>query len=318
MNKDSVIFVAGHNGMVGSAVIRSLKRSGFKNILIGSRDELDLSNYNHVEFFFKNKRIDIVYNCAAKVGGIIGNRDHPGDYILQNLLIQNNLFQASLKHSVNRFVFLGSSCIYPKNCSQPMKEEYILSGLLEPTNEAYAVAKIAGIITAKGLSTQYKMKSVCPMPTNLYGPGDNWHPENSHVIPGLMRRFHFAKINNEPSVYVWGSGKVKREFMHVDDCANAIIFITDKFDNGNIVNIAPGEETTTREIAEIIAKVVGYNGKLIQDTSKPDGTHRKLLSSEIMHNLGGWKPRIKMINGLKKTYQDFKLSIGEGRGLKSL
>jgi GDP-L-fucose synthase len=314
MNTDSRIFVAGHKGMVGSAILRALQKQKFNNIVTASRSDLDLTDSAAVDFFFEKNDIDLVYNAAAKVGGIVGNANYPGDYILQNLSIQNNLFQASLKYSVSRHVFLGSCCIYPRDCPQPMKEKYILTGPLEPTNQPYAVAKISGIVTAQGLSKQYGMRTVCPMPINLYGPGDNWDPENSHIIPGLMRRFHFAKENGNPSSKVWGSGMVKREYMHVDDCADGIVFITDKFDNGDVVNIAPGVELTTRETAESVAKIVGYKGQLVQDASKPDGTPRKWASPEVMTGLG-WKPKIDFKEGLESTYDAFKASLGKGRGL---
>jgi GDP-L-fucose synthase len=314
MNTDSRIFVAGHKGMVGSAILRALQKQKFNNIVTASRSDLDLTDSAAVDFFFEKNDIDLVYNAAAKVGGIVGNANYPGDYILQNLSIQNNLFQASLKYSVSRHVFLGSCCIYPRDCPQPMKEKHILTGPLEPTNQPYAVAKISGIVTAQGLSKQYGMRTVCPMPINLYGPGDNWDPENSHIIPGLMRRFHFAKENGHPSSKVWGSGMVKREYMHVDDCADGIVFISDKFDNGEVVNIAPGVELTTRETAESVAKVVGYKGQLVQDASKPDGTPRKWASPEVMTGLG-WKPKIDFKEGLESTYEAFKTSLGKGRGL---
>ena len=317
MNFNSKIFIAGHKGMVGSAILRNLKKKGFKNLLISSRNDLDLTNYEAVDYFFRNNSIEIIYNCAAKVGGIVANSNYPADFILQNLLIQNNLFLSALKYSVKKIIFLGSCCIYPKNCKQPMEEEFLLTGSLEKSNEPYAVAKIAGIIASKALYSQYGLKSFCPMPINLYGPGDNWDPDNSHIIPGLMRRFHFAKLNNIPYTKVWGTGKAKREFMHVDDCADAIVTLTDNFYKGDIVNIAPGEELTTRVVAEIIANVVGYKGKLIQDLSKPDGTARKLASSKKIDSFG-WKPKIKLSEGLKSVYEDFKSSIGKGRGLVNI
>ena len=308
MNLEKNIFVAGHNGMVGSAIVRALKRHSFTNIITANRGELDLSIEQSVVEFFKNNKIDVVYNAAAKVGGIMGNANYPSDYIIQNLSIQNNLIQACLSFNIERYIFLGSCCIYPKFCNQPMHEEYILEGALEPTNRPYAVAKIAGIVSCQASYEQYGLKSVCPMPINLFGPGDNLDPMNSHVIPGLMRRFHFAKQNNEPEAVVWGSGKVMREYMHVDDCADAIIFLSDKFDQGEVVNIAPGVELTTRQTAEAIAKVVGYTGKLVQDTSKPDGTLRKYASSQIMKNLG-WEPKINFYDALESTYEAFKKEI---------
>ena len=243
-----------------------------------------------------------------KVGGIIGNKRYPGDFIHQNLMIQSNIINACIKNNVERHVFLGSCCIYPKFCNQPMQEDYLLSGELEPTNQPYAVAKIAGIVSCQSIYEQYGLKSVCPMPINLFGPGDNLDPDNSHIIPGLMRRFHYAKINNDKQSVIWGSGKALREYMHVDDCADAILFLTEKYDNGEIVNIAPGKELSTRETAEVIADVVGFKGELIQDTSKPDGTARKLADPSKIQSLG-WKPKIDFYDGLRETYEDFKKEI---------
>ena len=309
---DKKIYVSGHNGMVGSAIVRFLKESGYKNIITASREELELTNQSEVNNFFKLNEIDVVFNAAAKVGGIVGNASYPGDFIHQNLMIQTNLLDASIRSEIDRFIFLGSCCIYPKFCDQPMKEEYLLTGDLEPTDEPYAIGKIAGIISCQALYQQYGLKSVCPMPINLFGKGDNLHPENSHIIPGLMRRLHFAKINEEETTIVWGSGMVKREYMHVDDCAEAIVFVSDQFDNGEIINIAPGTELTTRETAEVIADVVGYKGKLVQDTTKPDGTMRKLACSEKMRTLG-WEPKLDFYEALTATYDDFKEEILSGR-----
>jgi len=306
------IYVSGHNGMVGSAIVRSLKESGYNNIITASREELELTNQSEVNNFFKLNEIDVVFNAAAKVGGIVGNASYPGDFIHQNLMIQTNLLDASIRSEIDRFIFLGSCCIYPKFCDQPMKEEYLLTGDLEPTNEPYAIGKIAGIISCQALYQQYGLKSVCPMPINLFGKGDNLHPENSHIIAGLMRRLHFAKINEEETTIVWGSGVVKREYMHVDDCAEAIVFVSDKFDNGEIINIAPGTELTTRETAEVIADVVGYKGKLVQDTTKPDGTMRKLACSKKIKSLG-WEPKLDFYEALTVTYEDFKEEILSGR-----
>ena len=309
---DKKIYVSGHNGMVGSAIVRSLKESGYNNIITASREELELTNQSEVNNFFKLNEIDVVFNAAAKVGGIVGNASYSGDFIHQNLMIQTNLLDASIRSEIDRFIFLGSCCIYPKFCDQPMKEEYLLTGDLEPTDEPYAIGKIAGIISCQALYQQYGLKSVCPMPINLFGKGDNLHPENSHIIPGLMRRLHFAKINEEETTIVWGSGMVKREYMHVDDCAEAIVFVSDKFDNGEIINIAPGTELTTRETAEVIADVVGYKGKLVQDTTKPDGTMRKLACSKKIKSLG-WEPKLDFYEALTVTYEDFKEEILSGR-----
>jgi GDP-L-fucose synthase len=309
---DKKIYVSGHNGMVGSAIVRFLKESGYKNIITAPREELELTNQSEVNNFFKLNEIDVVFNAAAKVGGIVGNASYPGDFIHQNLMIQTNLLDASIRSEIDRFIFLGSCCIYPKFCDQPMKEEYLLTGDLEPTDEPYAIGKIAGIISCQALYQQYGLKSVCPMPINLFGKGDNLHPENSHIIAGLMRRLHFAKINEEETTIVWGSGVVKREYMHVDDCAEAIVFVSDQFDNGEIINIAPGTELTTRETAEVIADVVGYKGKLVQDTTKPDGTMRKLACSKKIKSLG-WEPKLDFYEALTVTYEDFKEEILSGR-----
>ena len=308
MNLDKKIFVAGHNGMVGSAIIRRLKSLGASQIITATRTELDLNNQAAVNDFFKKHQFSIVYNAAARVGGILGNANYPADFVLENLAIQNNIATACLSTGVDRYVFLGSCCIYPKFCAQPMREEYLLTGELEPTNRSYAVAKIAGIVTAQAINEQYGLKSVCPMPINLFGEGDNWDPVNSHIIPGLMRRFHFAKNAGETESVIWGSGNVKREYMHVDDCADAIVFLTDKFDAGEMVNVAPGTELTTRETANLVAEVVGYQGKLIQDTSKPDGTARKLADSSKIKALG-WQPKLDFKEALEDTYAKFKWAL---------
>jgi GDP-L-fucose synthase len=310
INKSKNIYVAGHNGMVGSALVRSLMRQGYNNIFTASRAELDLTVQDDVNNFFKENSIDIVFNAAAKVGGIVGNQEMPGDFIHQNILIQSNIIDACLKNNIERHIFLGSCCIYPKFCDQPMKEDFLLTGELEPTNEPYAVAKISGIISCQALHKQYKLKSVCPMPINLYGPGDNFHPEHSHVIPGLMRRIHEAKVTGIDEVTVWGTGEVKREYMHVDDCASGIIYVADLFEAGEMINIAPGTELTTRQTAELISEVVGYKGKLVQDLSKPDGTPRKYACSERIKQ-AGWKPSIDLKEGLQDTYQWYLENVAE-------
>lgn len=309
---DKRVYVAGHNGMVGSAIVRALRRQGYKDIVTATRSELDLTDQAGVNAFFEKHEIGLVYNAAAKVGGIVGNASYPGDFILQNLAIQNNIVQACLNSNVERYIFLGSCCIYPKHCEQPMREDSLLTGELEPTNRSYAVAKIAGIVTCQALNEQYGLKSVCPMPINLFGRGDNLDPLNSHIIPGLMRRFHFAKINNEPQSVIWGSGEVLREYMHVDDCADGILFLSDKFDNGEMVNVAPGTELTTRATAEAVANVVGYDGALIQDTSKPDGTMRKLADHTKISKLG-WSPKLNFYDALTDTYEHFKAEITSDR-----
>jgi GDP-L-fucose synthase len=301
------VYVAGHNGLVGSALIRRLAICGYRNIITASHGELDLLNHPAVDEFFRIKQPDIVYLAAAKVGGIYANNTYPADFILDNLKIQNNVIEAAWRHGVQKLLFLGSSCIYPKMAPQPIKEEYLLTSSLEPTNEPYAIAKIAGIKLCSSLNRQYGTNFISVMPTNLYGPNDNYHPENAHVIPMLLRRFHEAKINKQFSVTVWGTGAPRREFMYVDDMAEACIFLMENYsakDIGELINIGTGEDCTIRKLAESIKKVVGFNGAIKFDTTKPDGTPRKLMDPSRLHKLG-WNHKTSLQAGLGKTYDEF-------------
>jgi GDP-L-fucose synthase len=310
------IFVAGHNGMVGSALVRIFKKKNVE-IFTKDRDDLNLLNQQDVENFFNNLKIDQVYLAAAKVGGIHANNTYPAEFIYQNLMIQNNVIHSAFLSGVKKLLFLGSSCIYPKNANQPIKEEELLTGKLEPTNEPYAIAKIAGIKMCESYNRQYgKSHSIdyrCIMPTNLYGPGDNYHPENSHVIPGLIYRFHNAKINRLESVTIWGSGNPKREFLYVDDMARAAVYVMNldretyyKYTSTGFshLNVGSGEELTIKELAELVKKVVGYGGKMNFDSSKPDGTFKKILNCERLHGLG-FRSQIGLEEGLIKAYHAY-------------
>ena len=310
------IFIAGHKGMVGAALVRFLKTQNVE-LITKDRKELDLLNHQDVENFFKNEKIDQVYLAAAKVGGIHANNTYPADFIYYNLVLQNNVIHNAFLSGVKKLLFLGSSCIYPKNANQPMGEEELLTGKLEPTNEPYAIAKIAGIKMCESYNRQYgKSHSVdyrSIMPTNLYGPGDNYHPENSHVIPGLIYRFHEAKINNLANVTIWGTGKPKREFLYVDDMARASIYLMNLDKNiynketsfmCSHINVGSGTDLAIKELAEVIREVVGFKGEINFDITKPDGISRKLLDSQLINNLG-FKPEISLKDGLIKTYQDY-------------
>tara|TARA_X000000950_G_scaffold125538_1_gene157216 strand:- start:129 stop:1085 length:957 start_codon:yes stop_codon:yes gene_type:complete len=310
------IFIAGHKGMVGSSLARSLKDQDVE-IITKDKNELNLLNQENVKNFFKNERIDQVYLAAAKVGGIHANNTYPADFIYQNLMIQNNVIHNAFLNGVKKLLFLGSSCIYPKNTKQPMKEEQLLSGKLEETNEPYAIAKIAGIKLCESYNRQYEeshnIDYRCIMPTNLYGPGDNYHPENSHVIPGLIYRFHEAKINSLPEVTIWGSGKPKREFLYVDDMARASIHLMSldkKIYNKHTssmcshVNVGSGIELSIKELSQIIKEIVGFKGKIIFDLDKPDGALRKFLNCARLENLG-FEPKTSLRDGLKKTYKEY-------------
>jgi len=303
------IFIAGHKGMVGSAIANKISNQN-KNFELITIDKkyVDLTNQQHVNIFFENYKFDIVIDCAAKVGGIHSNNTYRADFIYQNLQIQNNLIHASYLNGVKKFMFLGSSCIYPKFAEQPIKEEYLLTSPLEYTNEPYAIAKIAGIKMCESYHKQYGCNFISVMPTNLYGPNDNFHPQNSHVLPGLLHRFHLAKINNQPYIQIWGTGKAKREFMHVDDMADACLHVLEKLDakelyeqNISQINIGSGEETSISELAKKIAETVGYNGEIKFDLSKPDGTLRKLLDCSRLNKLG-YKSKISIDEGIKSTY----------------
>ncbi len=301
MDKNAKIFVAGHNGLVGSAIVRNLLADGYKNILTIEKSELDLTDQLAVSNFFTKEKPEYVFLAAAKVGGIMANSTYPADFIYQNLQIQNNIIHSAYLNKVKKLLFLGSSCIYPRNCPQPIKEEYLLTGSLETTNEAYAIAKIAGLKLCEYYNKQYGTKYLSVMPTNLYGINDNFDLTSSHVLPALIRRFHEAKINNQEKVTVWGSGSVYREFLYVDDLAEACIFLMNNSEDTTLVNIGTGEDLTIKELANLIKKIVGYSGEIDWDTSKPDGTPKKLLDVSKLNNLG-WKYRTPLEEGLKKTY----------------
>ena len=315
MKKKSKIFIAGHKGLVGSAILRRFNTEGYKNLILRESSQLDLTNQISVDNFFKKEKPEIVILAAAKVGGIYANSTYPADFIYKNIMIQSNVIHAAFKNRVKKFIYLGSSCIYPKKSKQPIKEDYLLSGKLEKTNSAYAVAKISGLIMCQSYNEQYKNKTDfrCLMPTNLYGPNDNYHNLESHVIPALIRRIHEAKIKKIKKVIIWGTGKAQRDFLYSDDLADAILFLLkikkEKFkqylnNQYNIINIGSGYEYTVKNLAKIIAEVVGFKGTIIYDIKKPDGTLRKFLSNKILANLG-WKPQFKLYEGLKKTYEDY-------------
>lgn len=298
--------------MVGSAIARHLEGIGYQNIVGPSFRDLDLQDQQAVAAFFERERPDYVFLAAAKVGGIYANNTYPGEFIYNNLQIQMNVIHSAYQYGVKKLLFLGSSCIYPKYAPQPMKEEYLLTGMLEPTNEPYAVAKIAGIKMCEAYARQYGSRFISVMPTNLYGPNDNYDPMNSHVLPALIRRFHEAKVNQQPEVIVWGTGKPLREFMYVDDLADACVFLMERYDGTDIVNIGSGEEVAIGELAHIVANAVGYKGKLRFDTSKPDGTPRKLL--DVSKLLGmGWYVKTPLDAGIRLAYEDF---LASGGGLR--
>lgn len=301
---DSKIFVAGHRGLVGSAVERCLRAKGYENLILKTRQELNLTDYTAVTGFFERERPDIVIDAAARVGGIHANNTYPADFIRDNLFIQNNLIDNAWRFGTQKFVFLGSSCIYPKHAPQPMKEEHLLTGPLESTNEWYAIAKIAGIKMCQAYRKQHGFDAISLMPTNLYGPGDNFNLENSHVLPALIRKFHEAKLAGASSVTVWGTGTPRREFLHVDDMAAATVFLMENYSDSEIVNVGVGEDVSIRELAEIVRKVTGFEGELHFDTSKPDGTPRKLLDVSRLHNLG-WKAVTPLAEGIRSTYAWF-------------
>ena len=300
MEKSAKIYIAGHRGMVGSAIERKLNSEGYHNIIHRTSNELDLRNQDLVNSFFQVEKPDYVILAAAKVGGIHANNTYRAEFIYDNLMMEANVIHASYLNKVKKLLFLGSSCIYPKNAPQPLKEEYLLSGYLESTNQPYAVAKIAGIEMCDSYRLQYGCNFISAMPTNLYGTNDNYHPENSHVLPALIRRMVFAKKNDEPSVAIWGTGTSRREFMHVDDLADACLFLLQNYNEQGLVNVGWGEDLTIKELATLIAAEVGYTGALEFDTSKPDGTPCKLLDTTKINNLG-WKPFIKLKVGINRT-----------------
>lgn len=301
-DKSAKIFVAGHRGLVGSAIVRKLQQLGFTNLLLRSHSELDLTRQSDVESFFANEKPRFVILAAAKVGGIHANNTYPADFIAINLQIQTNVIDSAYRYGVEKLLFLGSSCIYPKFAPQPIPEDALLTGPLEPTNEWYAVAKIAGIKMCQAYRIQYNWNAISGMPTNLYGPNDNFHPENSHVLPALMRRFHEAKVNGAKEVVVWGSGSPLREFLHVDDLADAVVFLMEEYSDLGHLNVGSGKEVSIKELAELVKEVVGFEGDLVWDKSKPDGTPRKLMDSSKLAELG-WNPKISLKDGLVDTYK---------------
>ena len=305
MNKSDKIFVAGHRGMVGSAIVRWLESEGFNNLLTRDHSQLDLANESAVAKFFAEERPTIVIVAAARVGGIKANDDFPVEFLLENLQIQNNVIRSAYESGVRKLLFLGSSCIYPKFAPQPIPETALLSGPLEPTNEAYAIAKIAGVKLCQAFSREYGAKFVSAMPTNLYGANDNFDLETSHALPALIRKAHEAKVRKDQTLTVWGTGKPRREFLHVDDLASACLLLLEKYDSPEIINVGCGEDISIRELAELICDVVGFDGELDWDTTKPDGTPRKLLDVTKLRALG-WKPAIPLRDGIARTYEWFR------------
>ncbi|WP_374165989.1 GDP-L-fucose synthase family protein [Arcticibacter sp. MXS-1] len=310
MEKEAKIYVAGHRGMVGSAIFRKLQQTGFDNIVTRSSSELDLRDQQAVATFFAEEKPDYVFLAAAKVGGIVANNTYRADFLYENLMIQNNIIHNSYKQGVKKLMFLGSSCIYPKLAPQPLKEEYLLTGSLEYTNEPYAIAKIAGIKMCDAYRAQYGCNFVSVMPTNLYGYNDNYHPQNSHVLPALIRKFHEAKVNGAEEVVVWGTGSPRREFLFADDLADACVTLMDIYDEPNLINIGTGEDITIKELAEIISEIIGYEGKLVFDAAKPDGTPRKLMDVSKLHSYG-WKHSVGLKEGIKLAYSDFLSKLEE-------
>jgi GDP-L-fucose synthase len=304
VNQNDRIYVAGHRGLAGSAIWRRLEASGYTNLVGASSSEVDLRDRDAVFAFMRAERPDVVIDAAARVGGIHANNTYPSEFLSDNLQIQVNLMDAANDAGVERLLFLGSSCIYPKFAEQPIKESSLLTGELEPTNEAYAIAKIAGIMQVQAARRQYDRRWISAMPTNLYGPGDNFHPENSHVLPALMRRLHEAKLAGDPQVVIWGSGTPRREFLHVDDLAAASVYLLENYDSPDTINVGVGDDLSIRELAELLAEVIGYEGELVQDASKPDGTPRKVLDVSRLKGLG-WEPRIGLREGIAETYAWF-------------
>lgn len=309
------IFVAGHKGLVGSAIVRALRARGFSNLILRTRNEVDLTDRSAVNRFFVNEQPEYVFLAAAKVGGILANDDHPVEFLRDNLYIELNVMDAAWKHRVKKMQFLGSSCIYPKFSPQPMKEEYLLTGTLEPTNQWYAIAKIAGIKLAQAYRKQHRFKAISLMPTNLYGPGDNFDLRRSHVLPALMRKFHEATVSGAKQVVVWGSGEPRREFLHVDDLADAALYLMENYDDGEIVNVGVGDDVSIAELASKIAAVVGYEGEIVYDTSKPDGTPRKLMDVSRLSALG-WVAKVTLDEGLRSTYRWYLENYAES-GLRA-
>jgi GDP-L-fucose synthase len=307
MEKQNKIFVAGHRGMVGSAIVRKLQAEGFNNIVTRTSSELDLRDQKAVDSFFETEKPEYVFMSAAKVGGIVANNTYRADFLYDNLMIETNVVHASYVHKVKKMLFLGSSCIYPKLAPQPLKEEYLLQGYLEQTNEPYAIAKIAGIKLCEAYRDQYGCNFISAMPTNLYGPNDNYDLQNSHVLPALIRKFHTAVQNGDSQVEIWGTGKPKREFLHVDDLAEACLFLMLNYNEKGFLNVGSGSDVSIRELAETVADVVGFKGELKHNTSKPDGTPRKLMDVSRLHKLG-WKHKIELKDGIQSVYDEVKIT----------
>ncbi|MDP4215087.1 MAG: GDP-L-fucose synthase [Bacteroidota bacterium] len=305
MQPNDKIYVAGHRGMVGSAICRALAAKGFTNLVTRTSDELDLRNQAAVDGFFEKERPDLVFLAAAKVGGILANNTYRAEFLYENLMIESHIIHAAYRCGVKKLMFLGSSCIYPKEAPQPLKEEYLLTGPLEPTNEPYAIAKIAGIKLCDAYRAQYGCNFISVMPTNLYGPNDNYDLQNSHVLPALIRRFHEARLNAAPSVVLWGSGRPRREFLHADDLADACLFLVQHYDQEGLVNIGTGVDLEIKELALLVKKIVGYEGEITHDLTKPDGTMRKLMDVSKLHGMG-WTHRIGLEEGIRQAYADFR------------
>ncbi len=308
MKKDSKIYVAGHTGLVGSAIVRKLQAEGYSNIILRTRKELDLLDAKAVDSFFSKEKPEYVIDSAARVGGIKANMTYPAEFLYENLAIQNNIIWSAFKHGVTKLLFLGSSCIYPRASVQPMKEEYLLTGALEPTNEGYALAKISGIKLCEKINIEYGRNFISCMPTNIYGPCDNFSEESSHVIPALIRRFHNAKISNTPEVVIWGSGESRREFLYVDDLAESLVWLMNHYDKSGFLNVGTGQDVSIKELAFLLKDIVGFKGKLVFDTTKPDGMPKKLLDVSKLTALG-WNSKTKLIDGLKKSYAWFSENV---------
>lgn len=308
MERNSIIYVAGHKGMVGSAIWRKLKSDGFVNLIGATSSELDLKDQRAVDKFFADHKPEYVFLAAAKVGGIYANNTYPAEFLYDNLMIEANVIHAAHQHGVKKLLFLGSSCIYPKLADQPISEDSLLTGPLEPTNEAYAIAKIAGIKLCEFYRKQFGSNFISVMPTNLYGVNDNYHPENAHVLPALIRRFHEATLENRKEVIIWGTGKPLREFMFADDLGEACVFLMEKYNSPKVINVGTGEEVSIWELAHLVKEVVGFKGNIVLDTTKPDGTPRKLMDSTALRKLG-YKHKTSLMEGLKKAYQDFLSNV---------
>lgn len=312
MKKDSKVYIAGHKGLVGSTIVSELKAQSYSNLILASHNDLDLTIQADVKNFFREEKPEYVFLAAAKVGGIKANSENPADFFYKNSMIQNNVIHSAYKNGVKKLLFLGSSCIYPKNCPQPIKEEYLLSGYLEETNEAYAIAKISGLKMCQYYRKQYGVDFISAMPTNLYGPNDNFDLDTSHVLPALIRRFHEAKINNSPKVILWGTGSPKREFLHVEDLANACVFLMKNYSEESHINVGTGVDLTIRELANIISEIVNYTGEIDFDSTKPDGTMRKVLDVSKIQDQG-WSHKVGLREGIEKTYEWYKEAVNGGR-----